>query len=571
MTQPIDVLLDDDGSEDAPLRFAFTVNPAVMKGAATAGVGLFVLLAPEPAATLLQPILAIGLLAIGGADIWAIIRRKEGRRIGGLLAILSFVAGAALLLLPNETLERIFELLGLYLIVRGLLAALRLVFRRSSSKVLDVSAAGVQLSLGLLLVSVPDAVSSALLGAFATAAVALGGIMLAYGLRADNQDADINLQTVRKIGKEWIVGRDIGEVRRAQIANDLYFEQPGRIRKLAAWWVMLLLSVAIATYGILQDSTAVVIGAMLIAPLMTPIVAAAASIVNGRRARLARSMALVGAGVAGAITLAFIIGRWTPVLIPLLSNSQVTSRTSPNVIDMAIALAAGAAGAFAIINPRVASSLAGVAIAVALVPPLGVVGLTLNDGEFSSALGAFVLFLTNLVSILLSATLVFGLSGWTNVSRLKSNASSIALTVGVIVAAAMVILLPLMFTAQGILIKSSRQTTATTATTEWAAEYSPKLAVQSVALNGAEVIAEFSGPQSLGDPAPLAAQLSEDFGEEVTLQLTLIPTSVVQYSKSDGTTNNLPTARPSPGTDQAETPPPNPSLSRPPTPNGGPG
>ncbi|MCH9816492.1 MAG: DUF389 domain-containing protein, partial [Actinomycetia bacterium] len=199
---------------------------------------------------------------------------------------------------------------------------------------------------------------------------------------------------------------------------------------------------------------------------------------------------------------------------------------------------------------------AGVAIAVALVPPLGVVGLTLNDGDLSSAFGAFLLFLTNLVSILLAATVVFGLSGWTNVSRIRSNAASIAVTVGVIVAAAMVILLPLMFTAQGILVSSSRQATATTATTEWAAKYSPLLVVDSVTLDGTEVLAALSGPQTLGDPAILAQELTDDFGEPVTLQLTLVPTSVTEYSATEGTTTNLPTIRPTLPGKQSESPEP---------------
>ena len=574
MQQPLDVLVDDDGSDDAPLQFEFTVNPAVIKGAIVSGLGLFILLAPEPAVAILRPVLAIGLLFVGGADIWAIIRRRQGRKVGGLLALVSVVAGVALLLFPNETIESIFELLGLYLLVRGLIAVFRLVFRRTSSKILNVIAVGVQLSLGILMVLIPESVAQTLVGTSALFATLLGGIMLAYGLRRDNKDADIDLETVRTIAKEWISSRDVGDARRAQLSEDLYFEQPGRLSKLAAWWVMLMLSVAIATYGILQDSTAVVIGAMLIAPLMTPIVAASAAIVNGRRARLTRSMALVAGGVGVAIALAFVIGRWTPALIPLLSNSQVTSRTSPNVIDMAIALAAGAAGAFAMINPRVASGLAGVAIAVALVPPLGVVGLTLNDGDFSSALGAFILFLTNLVSILLAATVVFGLSGWTNVQRIKSNASSIAMTVGVIVAAAMIILLPLMFTAQGILTTSARQNTATSATTEWAATYSPKLVVDSVTVDGATVEAQLSGPQTLGDPAPLAQELTTDFNEPVTLELTLVPTSVTEYSEAGGTTTNLPTARPdtpTPENGQSGSPLPTATAPATPDPTAGPG
>ena len=119
---------------------------------------------------------------------------------------------------------------------------------------------------------------------------------------------------------------------------------------------------------------------------------------------------------------------------------------SPNIIDMGIALAAGAAGAFANVNKRVSASIAGVAIAVALVPPLGVVGLTLHAGLFSDALGAFLLFMTNLVSIILAAMVVFALTGFVPIAIMKEIANDIkrvAITVGI---AAIVIAIPLAFT-----------------------------------------------------------------------------------------------------------------------------
>jgi uncharacterized hydrophobic protein (TIGR00271 family) len=560
---------ENEDDTDEPMKFRLTVNPAVIKGGTIAAVSLFILLAPDISVHLIKPALALGLIGIGGSELWAGFRKSAERSWSArLLAGLSVVVGIGMLIYPAETLELVVFIIAIYLLVRGVAAALRLIFHRSKSIVMDVIAAGAFLSLGVLLTIVPEQIIQSLVGGVAVAGAVIGGVVIAYGMRAGQATSNMDVHTFQTIARSWIETRDIGTERRQSLSEDLYFEAPAKASKLAAWWVMLILSVTIATYAILQDSTAVVIGAMLIAPLMTPIVGAAAAIVNGRPVRLARSLALVGGGVFAAITLAYVIGKWSPDLIPYESNSQITSRTSPNVLDMAIALAAGAAGAFAMINRRVASGLAGVAIAVALVPPLGVVGLMIGAVDFESAWGAFLLFLTNLVAILLSATLVFGVSGWTSVARLRSKASSIALTVGVILAAAMVILLPLMFTAQGILIASSQQATANKEVKAWIAQTSPKLTVDLVTVEGNIVEAEVSGAESVSDPADLAQTLTDDFGEETTVQITLTPTTVVTSTVEGGSTQENPdsTSSPVPAPTQSASDGPSPAASAAPAP-----
>ncbi len=296
---------------------------------------------------------------------------------------------------------------------------------------------------------------------------------------------------------------------------------------------MLLLSVAIATFGVLQDSTAVVIGAMLIAPLMTPIIGTAAGAVNGWSARMSASLALITAGVGASIGLAFVIGAWAPQLIPLATNSQVTSRVNPNIIDMGIALAAGAAGAFASVNKRVSASIAGVAIAVALVPPLGVVGLTLHAGMYGDALGAFTLFLTNLVSIILAAMIVFALTGFAPISRMKENANQIkrvAITVSI---AAILIAIPLAFTVTSVITAAAHQSTAQKAVEGWLEE-APDLEVGRIEVKGSDVSIIVTGPENIPPIQDLEDALSESFGKPVTVLVEHIPAIVVIYSDADG-------------------------------------
>jgi uncharacterized hydrophobic protein (TIGR00271 family) len=191
------------------------------------------------------------------------------------------------------------------------------------------------------------------------------------------------------------------------LESKLFFEGDRRRPYLVRFIVLLFLSTIIATYGVLSDSTATVIGAMIIAPLMTPILATTAALVMGSTKLAADSIKIVIGGIILTIVVSIIIGWVTFDVINVDLNSQITSRTAPNLDDLIVALAAGAAGAFAYSRADVADSLPGVAIAIALVPPLSVVGVALSQGEWSSAAGASLLFLTNLLSILLAGGAVF--------------------------------------------------------------------------------------------------------------------------------------------------------------------
>ena len=191
----------------------------------------------------------------------------------------------------------------------------------------------------------------------------------------------------------------------------LFFEGPQRRASLERFTVLLGLSTIIATFGVLSASVATVIGAMIIAPLMTPIMATAAGLVMGDMERAGRSMALVAAGVSGVVGIAWLIGTIHPGIISFNTNSQLASRISPSLADLSVALASGAAGAFAMSRDDIADSLPGVAVSIALVPPLSVVGIALSEGAWLSAWGAMLLFMTNFLSILLAGGGILTLLG----------------------------------------------------------------------------------------------------------------------------------------------------------------
>jgi len=200
---------------------------------------------------------------------------------------------------------------------------------------------------------------------------------------------------------------------------DVYKQVRRGARPDVDYFIMIGLSAVIATYGLLQDSGAVIIGAMLVAPLFTPILALSLAIVRGdiRLLRLAVESALKG------IALAIGISILLTALSPLRGvTHEVTARMHPNLFDLAVALASGVAGAYAVARKDVAAALPGVAIAAALVPPLSVIGIGLAIGEPGIAGGGSVLLITNLIAITLAGSVTLLLLGFRPTARAKREA-----------------------------------------------------------------------------------------------------------------------------------------------------
>ncbi|MGD1921861.1 MAG: TIGR00341 family protein [Pleurocapsa sp.] len=184
------------------------------------------------------------------------------------------------------------------------------------------------------------------------------------------------------------------------------------------FYVLLGLSGLIATLGLLANSVAIIIGAMIIAPLIGPITGSAYSSTVANRRLLKRSFLTLSTGVLFTVFISAI----AVLLIGLKSvTTEILARTNPNLLDLVIALAAGAAGAFANTRKRIAAALPGVAIAVALVPPLSVVGIGLAWGETSLAVGALLLFITNLTGIIFSGVIILLLQSYGSVERAKQG------------------------------------------------------------------------------------------------------------------------------------------------------
>ncbi len=203
------------------------------------------------------------------------------------------------------------------------------------------------------------------------------------------------------------------ETDRLAVLNELFFEDTERRPFLARFSSLIILSTAIAGLGLIADSAAVVIGAMLVAPLMTPILATAAALVHGQIERLLTSVGILVGGIVLAIGTGWILSWIAPGTMTASElTAELLARTTPSLLDLGIAITAGLAGGFVLTHPRASSSLPGVAIAVALVPPLATVGISLQLGALDRAEGAFLLFGTNLFAIVVSAMLMMLASGF---------------------------------------------------------------------------------------------------------------------------------------------------------------
>lgn len=187
--------------------------------------------------------------------------------------------------------------------------------------------------------------------------------------------------------------------------------------KRSAFWIMLTLSGIIAVAGVVSDSTATVIGAMIVAPLSTPILGSGLGIATGRGSLVFRSALHVLLGLLLVVAFGYLFAQVLLNPTNVLTNSQVLGRTSPTLADLLAAIATGFAGSIAITRRDVGDVLPGVAIAISLVPPLAVVGVCLGSGAPSLALGALVLFASNVVAMVITSTLVLVVAGYAKESR----------------------------------------------------------------------------------------------------------------------------------------------------------
>ena len=209
--------------------------------------------------------------------------------------------------------------------------------------------------------------------------------------------------------QSWVL--PISDRQRSEIARGIAADATPQFD----FFLLTVLSGSIATLGLVTNSAAVIIGAMLLAPLMSPIIGIGLASINGDTTLLRSSINALLRGVLLAIGLSFIItlfNRFLPFISLRELPNEVLARTRPSPIDLLIALAGGIAAAYALTNPKLSAALPGVAIATALMPPLCTIGIGLALTNWVVAGGAMLLFITNAITIAFAGAVVFFLRGF---------------------------------------------------------------------------------------------------------------------------------------------------------------
>ncbi len=479
---------------------------------------VFFVAADPYAFTALEELVGFGLVAFGLFEVVSAIRRRY-HLLHLIQAIAAIVAGMVLIFWPNQTLTIAGLLLGAVITVRGVMDAWA-----GARRWFDAGANAWVFVRGVTLVAIGALV--VLFPAQSVTLVVVGGAILAIGRASistwfvlSNTDAASRIDAADTYGiiTYWLSRREMDSVSAEQVEDRVFLQRGNARDRFWRFGVLMGLATGIATFGIATDSTAVVIGAMLVAPLMTPILGVAAGLINGRTRSTLISAATVLLGALGAIALAWMLAAAIPDLQSVVQNSEVTSRTAPSILDLAIAIFAGAAGAYGVSRAESSDALPGVAVAIALVPPLSVVGITLHAKDFGQAGGALLLFLTNLFSIILMAGAVFVLVGYGSWSRLYHRRNRIRVSFAAVALAIVLITIPLALTGQRILRSSADLRQSSAAVEEWLGA-DTDLRTETIEVDGDVVTVELVGPTV----PPASGQLAEDVSERVGRTMAVI-------------------------------------------------
>ncbi len=314
------------------------------------------------------------------------------------------------------------------------------------------------------------------------------------------------------------LGREPDEDAHAAL-QELFPTGAARTEFILRFSALIMLSASIAAFGLLADSAAVVIGAMLVAPLMTPILAAAAATVRAQNRELLVALLVIALGTVLAILVGFVTSAIASDAVRGTADlpGEVEARTFPGLLDLGIAVTAGAAAGYIVPRRSATSALPGVGIAVALVPPLATVGITFQLGARGEAENALLLYLTNLAAIVFAASVMLILSGFRphrQVSR-RVLAGRVLVTMAAVAAVA----IPLTLHTRSTVEDTRLRGTVSDAVTAW----DPRVRVVELTADAADGQATVdllvAGPDAPSEVWTLAERIRDEFGGPVELDM----------------------------------------------------
>ena len=268
---------------------------------------------------------------------------------------------------------------------------------------------------------------------------------------------------------------------------------------------------------------------MIVAPLMTPIMATTAALIMGNIRRALQRLALVVIGVIIVIFISWLFGLLYADGINFNTNAQIVARISPRLIDLVAALASGAAGAFCLSRDDIADSLPGVAISISLVPPLCVVGISASAAEWDAASGALLLFITNFLAILLAGGAILAILGLNSAANNEIKGTARRKAFALVLVAVLLVAVPLLITGQKISKEAILELQSQRVAAVWVdgTEYR----VREVKASGDSVHIVVIGQ---GDPPQfenLVTDIESAVGRPLTVELETLPSVTVSNSE----------------------------------------
>jgi uncharacterized hydrophobic protein (TIGR00271 family) len=251
--------------------------------------------------------------------------------------------------------------------------------------------------------------------------------------------SDIVFKKIIVLIRQWVQNK-VAEINHPAVIKDIYSE----VEVTAGYFVTLTLANLIALSGLINNSAPVIIGAMLISPLMGPILSFGFAFITGEEMVLKRAVRKITISVVLTIVVALIASYLSPLKE---ITTEIVSRTKPNIYDLAIAFFSGTAGAVAICTKKnYLTIVPGVAIATAVIPPLSVAGFGLGTGHFQIAFGGFFLFFTNFVAIIIATCIVFYFYGFKPSLYTEADISHLKKRVSMLAVVLLIISIPLIYT-----------------------------------------------------------------------------------------------------------------------------
>jgi uncharacterized hydrophobic protein (TIGR00271 family) len=516
---------DSDGRPSydwASIDFSRLLRPNSVRRLIGIAIALMVIFWPQRSNVIVGRLLGIGLIGSALVTLWSVRKVRPLPWIAILSSLAALGFGSFMAAFPAETQVSLGRLLGLSFIVAGIVNLAESPRHRGQIEFRwKVTSACSLVAIGIFVTLFPSDLLSTL-----TVALAVWWILvevLSISVLLDpKHEADAPRTPTSELVAQWFANRPKAVDNRDRLYREILYEGDQTQTKVTRFVTLMFFASIIASMGVVADSTAVVVGAMLIAPLMTPLMGMALSLVMGWPNRLARSTLVALAGIVVAIGVGFVIGLADFTIVDTLANSQIVSRSNPTTVDLVTAVAAGAAGGYALSRPDVSNSLPGVAISIALVPPLTVIGISYSQGDWGSGNGALLLFATNAIAILIVGAVVFLLTGVAPLSRATENQYRVRTALAAVGGAAAVVVAALVLNGASVATNVFEQNAAARVVNDWVAPF-PGHATVDVNIVGDNVSVVLAGPAIGQSPSAdsLADDLSNTLGRDITVDLRI--------------------------------------------------